>query len=468
MVLPPFWKESPRKVHDVEEVRFHSTLINPIAAFEVPERYPLVIWFSGGGPSGFDGIGVELSDLARATSKPFVLVAPIRSSSCWVLDDSQPPFGCVSGSLSASEVAKYCRWIQSLARAEGIDNASVSLFGGSAGAYAVSEIIASGMCELYCVGLAALHGHGRPDLVGLDEECKSRFVKINANWTAYINRIGNHRRGPSILIGVHSEEDTFCPWRYAHDIYNEFESIRNLQKLRPITLVRVHPCTKRISHNYGRQAMELFLQHAFGDDEGTARMVASFPSFSPPTSLPLSSGPVFSSQAAGSSVASPGTFRPIQRSRSPRQAPHVAPRADHVATVQLFGRLALDEGMQLLYVAHSDDWQNLWSCASLIGQCTPIANLEYLEGQDDSDLCKTVTAAFNQMGGEFAAQHFMCTKVGMFVAVGIGGTTKKRQRTSKVAAAVCCELQAETPAEEFQRYPLLQLFIKQVQSSFEA
>ena len=92
----------------------------------------------------------------------------------------------------------------------------------------------------------------------------------------------------------------------------------------------------------------------------------------------------------------------------------------------------------------------------------------YLEGEDDSDLCKTVTAAFNRMGGEFAAQHFMCTKVGMFVAVGIGGATKKRQRTSKVAAAVCCELQAETPVEEFRRYPHFQLFIKQVQSSFEA
>ena len=474
MVLASFWTESPRKIHDVEDVRFNSTLINPIAAFTVPECYPLVIWFSGGGPSGLDGIGVELAELSRATSKPFVLVAPFRSSSCWVLDDSQPPLDCVEGSLSASEVAKYCHWIQSLAGAEGIDHTSVSLFGGSAGAYAVSEIIASGTCELYCVGLAALHGHGRPDRVGLDEQCKSRFVKISANWTAYINRIGNHLRGPSILIGVHSEEDTYCPWRYAREIYKVFDNCREIQRLLPTRLVRVHPCTKHISHNYGPQAMELFLQHAFGDDEGTARMLASYPSFSPPTSLPLSCGPVCSSQADVTSVVSPGTLRVGQRSRSPRQALHVAPalvhlETDHVATVQLFGRLTLVGGMQIFYVAHSEpEWEELWTSAKLIGKCTPIANLEYLDEADDSDLCQTVGYALSQMGREFAAQHFMCTKVGMFVAVGFGGTTKKRQRTSRVAAAVCCELQAETPAEEFRRYELLQLFIEQVQSSFEA
>ena len=184
MSLPPFWKEGPAKVHEVENVRFQSTLINPIAGSKQPASYPLVIWFCGLGPSGLDGIGVELVWLSRATSKPFVLVAPIRSSTTWwVLDDSLPPWGCVIGSLLDSEVGKYCRWIQTLAGASGIDRTSVSLFGGSAGAYATSEVIASGTCELHCVGLAALHGHGRPDLDGLDEECRKRADEIKFNLT---------------------------------------------------------------------------------------------------------------------------------------------------------------------------------------------------------------------------------------------------------------------------------------------
>ena len=161
MSLPPFWTEGPAKVHEVDNVRFQSTLINPIAESQQPDSYPLVIWFCGLGPSGLDGIGVELVWLSRVTSKPFVLVAPIRSSTTWwVLDDSRPPWGCVIGSLLDSEVGKYCRWIQTLAGASGIDRTSVSLFGGSAGAYATSEIIARGTCALHCVGLAAVMAMG--------------------------------------------------------------------------------------------------------------------------------------------------------------------------------------------------------------------------------------------------------------------------------------------------------------------
>ena len=56
-----FWNEGPSKVHEVGNVKFHSTLINPIVEVEQPDRYPLVIWFCGLGPSGLDGIGVELA-----------------------------------------------------------------------------------------------------------------------------------------------------------------------------------------------------------------------------------------------------------------------------------------------------------------------------------------------------------------------------------------------------------------------
>ena len=195
MPLPPFWTEGPAKVHDLENVRFQSTLINPIAESKQPESYPLVIWFCGLGPSGLDGIGVELAWLSRATSKPFVLVAPIRSSTTWwVLDDYLPPWGCVLGSLMTTEVVTYCRWIETLAGTDGIDRTSVSLFGGSAGAYATSEIIAYGTCALHCVGLAAVHGHGRPDLDGLDEitggqKLSKCSVEIMDKWIAYISRV---------------------------------------------------------------------------------------------------------------------------------------------------------------------------------------------------------------------------------------------------------------------------------------
>ena len=455
MSLPPFWKEGSAKVHEVENVRFQSTLINPIAGSKQPASYPLVIWFCGLGPSGLDGIGVELVWLSRVTSKPFVLVAPIRSSTTWwVLDDSLPPWGCVIGSLLDSEVGKYCRWIKTLAGASGIDRTSVSLFGGSAGAYATSEVIASGTCELHCVGLAAVHGHGRPDFAGLDEECSKHSVEIRAKWTAYINRIRNHRTIPKILIGVHTEEDTFCPWKYAHDIYEAFDQGRKMWDLPPTKLVMVQPSKKRTSHNYGPQAMELFLQLAFGDAERSKRMLESLSSFCLPSSLPVSGRPASSSPAVV----------PI-KADNVATVPRFPVGQDAPLPVGHFGRLTLGGGMQVLYIVHSDKLpQELWRCALDIGSSESMPKLEYFDSEGASALCECIWSAVCTPGSAFAGRLFMCTKVGALVAVGFGGNIKERKRSSRVAAAVCFELQAESPVGDFLRYPDLQSLIKQVRS----
>ena len=65
MSLPPFWTEVPSKVREVDNVRFQSAFINPIAESKQPDSYPLVSWFCGLVPSGLDDIGVELAWLAR-------------------------------------------------------------------------------------------------------------------------------------------------------------------------------------------------------------------------------------------------------------------------------------------------------------------------------------------------------------------------------------------------------------------
>ena len=482
MFSPPFWTEGPAKVHEVGNVRFQSTLINPIAESKQTDSYPLVIWFCGLGPSGLDGIGVELVWLSRATSKSFVLVAPMRSSTTWwVLNDRWPPWGCVLGSLLVSEVDKYCRWIEILAGASGIDRTSVSLFGASAGAYAVSEIIACGTCKLHCVGLAAVHGHGRPDLGGLDAECQFRSDEIKSKWVAYINRIMNHRTTPNILIGVHTEEDTFSPWKYARDIYKAFDLGRRFQDLPPPTLLKVQPSETRTSHNYGPQAMELFLQLAFGDVEISKRMLASHASFCLPTRLSVPDRSALSSQVDASLVSSSGESFGRHRSGSSRPDQHVDPavgpmEADHVGTVPRvpvgqdgllpvgdFGFMTLDDGMQVLYIAHSDtDCNGLWSNALDIGSSYCLSGVEYFDSQDGSAICESVRSALFSTGTVFASRFFCCAQVGDFVAVGFGGNKKKRKRSSRVAAAVCFELQAESPVAEFLPYRELQNLIRQV------
>ena len=485
MSLRPFWKDGPAKVHVVENVSFHSTLIEPIAEFEKPARYPLLIWFCGLGPSGFDGIGVELEWLSRLTSKPFVLVAPIRpSTNWWVLDGGKPPWGRVLGSLSRNEVEKYCHWINTIAGAEGIDCSSVSLFGGSTGAYATSEVIACGTCKLHCVGLAAVHGHGQPDLDGLGEECGQYSAEIKGKWNAYINRISEHRTTPTMLIGLHTEEDPVCRWKYAYEIYRAFDYGRKKQKLSCTMLIKVNHSKKRITHNYGPEAMELFLQFAFSDAERCKSIAESQSSLCPPpppppTSLP-SGRPASSFQDGASLATSSGQSLLRERSKScdrsrspvvPTTAGYVArtPRCpvgqDGPLPVDHIGHMRLSGGRQVLYIAYNGkDSQGLWSTAVNIGNSKCMGSPVYYDSEEDGGVfCESVRSA---MGSEFAGQFFKCARVGNFTAVGFGGNMQNRIRASRIAAAVCFQLQEATPVQEFLFYPELQRLIKQVKSLF--
>ena len=154
------------------------------------------------------------------------------------------------------------------------------------------------------------------------------------------------------------------------------------------------------------------------------------------------------------------------------QADHVAtvPRCpvgqDDILPVDHIGRLQLGGGMQLFYIAHSDtDPEGLWSSALNIGNSNAIVNMEYFDSQDgDGALCGNVCSALSITKSVFAEHFLMCTKVGDFIAVGLGGNKKSRKRSSRVAAAVCFELQAASPVEEFRCYPGPQSLIKQVRS----
>ena len=63
----------------------------------------------------------------------------------------------------------YDRWMEALATALGIDASRVGLFGFSAGADAVAELLARGCCALKYrgIGLGVVHGHGQDSADGL-------------------------------------------------------------------------------------------------------------------------------------------------------------------------------------------------------------------------------------------------------------------------------------------------------------
>ena len=140
---------------------------------------------------------------------------------------------------------------------------------------------------------------------------------------------------------------------------------------------------------------------------------------------------------------------------------HVVPVArssvglDGPLPVDQFGAMTLDSGIQAIYIRHSDRIsQELWQKAKSIG-ANNLPQLDYFDSEVDSPLCDSVRPSF-------AEDFFICSNVGDLVAVGIGENKIKRTRASRIAAAVCFQLQETSLVREFLDYPELESLIELV------
>ena len=140
---------------------------------------------------------------------------------------------------------------------------------------------------------------------------------------------------------------------------------------------------------------------------------------------------------------------------------------DGVLPVDHIGCIKLGGVTQLLYIAYPDfDREGPWSHGLNIGRSSCIFKLTYVDSYDGSVLCDRVSDALSASRSAFAGHHFMCAEVGDFVAVGIGSNKMKRNRSSRLAAAVCFELQANEEVYDFHYYPGFGSLINQVRSCF--
>jgi len=89
--------------------------------------------------------------------------------------------------------------------------------------------------------------------------------------------------------------------------------------------------------------------------------------------------------------------------------------------------------------------------------------LEYTDGQEPDSLNEQLQALLRSEGGDFADQYFVQCQVGSHIAVGLAGQKKKRERTVRVAAAVCRALTSPFAKRELeQTCPEIAALVKQV------
>mmetsp|Transcript_83563 Transcript_83563/g.194297 ORF Transcript_83563/g.194297 Transcript_83563/m.194297 type:complete len:445 (-) Transcript_83563:73-1407(-) len=256
------------------DVQFRSMLIVPrTGQHELDGRpLPVAVYFPSLGEKA-DAIVHMAGDWARIAPEPFVLVAPVRPTKMWWFIDDDSDYGWVQGNFRAETVALFSSWLIALSGRSGIDAGRFGLFGWSAGAYAVSELLAFGSCPLSGVGLGGVHGHGNNDVAGLPAMLAARAPEL---FEVYLERLRGHQGVPWIEA-THGNTDQESRWEDAQDIFQVLTTRQEMLGYPAVSVrelapedqdVRPKKRRNKTHHNYfaGAFYREEFLVALFGGE----------------------------------------------------------------------------------------------------------------------------------------------------------------------------------------------------------
>ena len=226
------WRSGWEKLRRDHVNLYHYRLarIGNLSNIEPGTRLPLVVWFGGIHDElekGIDGCNHE--ELGKCASSPFVLLAPYPPEGyMWFIKKGQIPFWTwVDGEYDPTSVLNMAQLIVRVVREheEYIDSALISLVGFSAGAYAVTELLAFSdrQFHIHRVVLAGVHGHGQPDDRGISQKRRNNMDNIRNKWTKYEKRIASHRGAEGGIAYLHNDTDETCPLKFAKDIRKVLE-----------------------------------------------------------------------------------------------------------------------------------------------------------------------------------------------------------------------------------------------------
>lgn len=183
----PFWNE-PSRILSWEGLSFRATAVRPRGDEGAEDsKLPLTFYFTG--------LGAETSDQRfhaaqwlTSAPHPFVLVEAIRPEGMWWFLSSDQPTGFRDGEFIQTVLDKWVMWMHVLAEYPGIEKNEISIMGFSAGAYAITELLADPrIIPLRAAIVGGLHGHGQPDGQGIRRQRQRQAIE---KWGTYIRRFG--------------------------------------------------------------------------------------------------------------------------------------------------------------------------------------------------------------------------------------------------------------------------------------
>lgn len=179
------------------------------------EGLPVAFFFTGLGEQAQTALLSRYRDFAAVAPEPFVLVTAARQPGRWWFIDDESYWGWIQGEFRPEAAELVSAWMTELASRPGLDPRRVGLFGFSAGAYAVVELLATSNCvPLSGVGLGGVHGHGQADLRDVPAKRSKGVVE---KFEAFLDRLGKHSGVPWIEA-THSHSDMLSRWEDASRI----------------------------------------------------------------------------------------------------------------------------------------------------------------------------------------------------------------------------------------------------------
>lgn len=219
-------------------VQYEARVVQPKGASgPLPAELPMAFYLTGLGQS--DGMLESLArDMTDVAPEPFLLVSPLRPKGGWWFIDSCSGFGWIRGEFQEPVVKRYTAWMEAMVRRPGVDARRVGLFGFSAGAYAVAEILAAGVdIDLCGVGLGGVHGHGQWDL----SEVPAAHAR-GARWKfdAFLQRLRRHQ-GCRWIEATHGFTDKESKWEDACKIIEVVDARQAELKLPRVSKRKLQP-----------------------------------------------------------------------------------------------------------------------------------------------------------------------------------------------------------------------------------
>jgi len=242
------------------QVEYRAMLVLPQGSVAMPGTgsLPLAVYFHGLGETS-EAIDEVAKLCARVALEPFVLVVPSRPARKWWFIDNDSTWGWLQGEFLSGLAALFAAFLGFLAEQPGIDCGRVGLFGYSAGAYAVVEVLAHGCIPLSGVGLGGVHGHGQQSTAGLP---RHRAKGATRKFAAFLARLRQHQGVPWIEA-THGRTDQESLWADAEPALRALDKRQQALGLPAVSIRLLEPEDQdtvpgerrnRTHHNYYKAA----------------------------------------------------------------------------------------------------------------------------------------------------------------------------------------------------------------------